>query len=77
MSAASPGSTSCGGGTTRRKHCSTPSTYLELNGTDLRREPIEVRKATLAKKSQFWMGVRRVADRRHLRDVITIYIPAT
>ena len=27
---------------------STPSTYLELDGTDLRREPIEVRKATLA-----------------------------
>ena len=27
---------------------STPSTYLEVDGTDLRREPIEVRKATVA-----------------------------
>jgi hypothetical protein len=35
------------GGTSRRRS-STPSTFLELNGADLRREPIEVRKATLA-----------------------------
>jgi bifunctional non-homologous end joining protein LigD len=32
----------------RRGHSCTPSTSWELNGTDLRREPIEVRKATLA-----------------------------
>jgi bifunctional non-homologous end joining protein LigD len=31
-----------------RRHSSTPFDLLELNGTDLRREPIEVRKATLA-----------------------------
>ena len=42
------GSTSCAGAATRSKVFLYAFDLLELDGTDLRREPLEVRKATLA-----------------------------
>jgi ATP-dependent DNA ligase len=43
-----PPSNSSATGETSHRHSSTPFDLLELDGADLRREPIEVRKATLA-----------------------------
>ena len=48
MSAALPGSMSCGAGPTKWMPFLYAFDLLELDGTDLRREPLEVRKATLA-----------------------------
>jgi hypothetical protein len=48
MSAGLPGLTSCGAAATRRSPFLYAFDLLELDGTDLRREPIETRKATLA-----------------------------
>ena len=51
----------CAASVTGRVSSSTPSTYLEVDGTDLRREPIEVRKATVA--SLFRLASRYVSGR--------------
>ena len=48
MSAALPGSMSCGAGGNEVDAFLYAFDLLELDGTDLRREPLEVRKATLA-----------------------------